>query len=891
MGTSAWAYDVPDGWTIKNVFIGTQSGTTVNAEDYESAESTTGWTSSQTLSIASKTQVSVDLDASAYDGANYTVPTYVGGNTIRVAGTGSVSMIYSFDAVSTGKLIFEGDFWGGKSDGGSENTSDPVYFRFLDSDGNTVLQVGPTQGSGNQYFQIGGTNMYIYGTESVIQSYNRDRYLGYGIRDMVIDFATGEVSLTLDYVNESNVRKQVSVGQKASGYYNMGLKKNIAKLQVLKNDRSKASLKAWLDNVKLYNIVQEGKHSYNIYARSGATNLKLLGAGELAEDGTYSVTNLSKVLQYGGKYYVLDDNTVTKFATQTYTMGTSDETKYINYTLDESILYFEEGESITYGGDLTYSSDFSGGICINYRATKYKGSFTVEETGRYSVEMNIGDGHGTNSRHFAILTKSGDTYTPIASTDVSGTTPSVKQVYTKYFSAEAGTTLYTGYTANTLGLDYLIIRKIGETVTFNALKTKAEALVAVANDNASANSTLSTAISTQAAAVESATTASAITTATNTLKTAMLTYIGAANPTGANEFDLEFMIVNPGMEVDGAPDGYQNAVTGWSRCATVTNYRPIAITSFTNTSGAFTGTYAYENWHGAGLAGQMKQTISDMPDGVYKVQLGVFVGSLNGQFAYAKSNGVTYKYPLTVGNETEDATIYVPVTGGSLEIGLDMNDAGVAWAAIDNARIHKVNYNVSKTITSAGWATYCSPYALDLEHATGLTDAFIVTGGTGGVLAKTSVKGGTVPANTGLLLKGDEGTATIPVVASSSTSVSGNKLVGVTTETVLDLDSNDDGTADQSVYVLMNDATNGLGFYQTTTTSFTLGANTAYLPSNFAGAGARFFSLFDDEATSIKNLTPALSEGEGVVYNLRGQRVTQPTKGLYIVNGKKFIIK
>ena len=35
---------------------------------------------------------------------------------------------------------------------------------------------------------------------------------------------------------------------------------------------------------------------------------------------------------------------------------------------------------------------------------------------------------------------------------------------------------------------------------------------------------------------------------------------------------------------------------------------------------------------------------------------------------------------------------------------------------------------VSKTVTAAGWATYCSPYALDLANATGLTDAYIVTG-------------------------------------------------------------------------------------------------------------------------------------------------------------------
>ena len=201
--------------------------------------------------------------------------------------------------------------------------------------------------------------------------------------------------------------------------------------------------------------------------------------------------------------------------------------------------------------------------------------------------------------------------------------------------------------------------------------------------------------------------------------------------------------------------------------------------------------------------------------------------------------------------------------------------------------------NETKSISAAGWATYCSPYALDLENATNLTDAYIVTGGAGGVLTKNSVKGGTVPANTGLLLNGTEGSAvevTIPVVASSSTDVSDNKLLGVTSETVLDLDDNDDGTADQSVYVLMNE-TDGLGFYQTTTTSFTLGANTAYLPANFAGATARYFNL-EDPATGINSVKGKEFMVNGSeIYNLQGQRVAQPAKGLYIINGKKVMVK
>jgi hypothetical protein len=48
-----------------------------------------------------------------------------------------------------------------------------------------------------------------------------------------------------------------------------------------------------------------------------------------------------------------------------------------------------------------------------------------------------------------------------------------------------------------------------------------------------------------------------------------------------------------------------------------------------------------------------------------------------------------------------------------------------------------------------------------------------------------------------------------------------------------------------------------------------------------------------DVPTGIRNLTPALSEGEGVWYSLDGRRLTgEPQqKGIYIRNGKKTVIK
>jgi hypothetical protein len=46
---------------------------------------------------------------------------------------------------------------------------------------------------------------------------------------------------------------------------------------------------------------------------------------------------------------------------------------------------------------------------------------------------------------------------------------------------------------------------------------------------------------------------------------------------------------------------------------------------------------------------------------------------------------------------------------------------------------------------------------------------------------------------------------------------------------------------------------------------------------------------FGGEATGIEAVKTTKANGE--YYNLAGQRVAQPTKGLYIVNGKKVVIK
>ena len=181
--------------------------------------------------------------------------------------------------------------------------------------------------------------------------------------------------------------------------------------------------------------------------------------------------------------------------------------------------------------------------------------------------------------------------------------------------------------------------------------------------------------------------------------------------------------------------------------------------------------------------------------------------------------------------------------------------------------------SVTKTISAAGYATYYSSYALDFSSADGLT-AYVAKK-SGAVITFETVT--SVPANTGVLLKGAAGKYTITTTSSPAEVTS--ELVGVTADT----------SVDAGAFVLMN-GEYGVGFYKTKN-AFTVGANTAYLP---ASVSARSFIGFEEdgettgvsEALSVKGMDTAAP-----VYNLQGQRVNAPQRGIFIQNGKKYIVK
>ena len=187
----------------------------------------------------------------------------------------------------------------------------------------------------------------------------------------------------------------------------------------------------------------------------------------------------------------------------------------------------------------------------------------------------------------------------------------------------------------------------------------------------------------------------------------------------------------------------------------------------------------------------------------------------------------------------------------------------------------------SVTVTNAGMATYISTYDLDFS-STGI-EAYKVKVSTKGVATLTKVD--EVPAGTPILLVKDGGaTEDIPVTTGAAT-VSDNDLVAGTDAAVATVDG-------EYTNMILNNVDGNVGFYFAA--GQTVAADKAYLHiatslAPNAEAGARLVFVFDGETTAISNVKQATSEG--AVYNLSGQRVGQPTKGLYIVNGKKVVIK
>ena len=165
--------------------------------------------------------------------------------------------------------------------------------------------------------------------------------------------------------------------------------------------------------------------------------------------------------------------------------------------------------------------------------------------------------------------------------------------------------------------------------------------------------------------------------------------------------------------------------------------------------------------------------------------------------------------------------------------------------------------------------TYCSDKTLDFSDVAGLTASY-VSAVTSTEAELTGV--GAVASGQGIILQGEEGTTYEVPVVEEGEDLAGNILIGVLEATSIDAGN----------YILMD------GVFIPCIDG-TLPAGKAYLPKDAVTSGAKVISLVFGESTGINEVQK--SEADGAIYNLSGMRVSKTQKGVYIMNGRKVIVK
>lgn len=221
-------------------------------------------------------------------------------------------------------------------------------------------------------------------------------------------------------------------------------------------------------------------------------------------------------------------------------------------------------------------------------------------------------------------------------------------------------------------------------------------------------------------------------------------------------------------------------------------------------------------------------------------------------------------------------------------------DSKSAWVIIEVADLEGYTHTVS--VTDAGWATLYLGYNAEIPE--GVT-AYAVSSVDAESATLEEVKN-VLPANTAVLLNATAGDYNFDFTAATA-EVANNVLRGTVFNTAIPED----------IYVLGN-GTAGVGFYKaiknmnvdtsddivegegeeavTTPVNDAVLNNAfkAYLPANGVAAQALRFNF--GGTTAIESVVNGIN-ANAAIYDLSGRRVEKATKGIYIVNGKKMIVK
>ena len=232
----------------------------------------------------------------------------------------------------------------------------------------------------------------------------------------------------------------------------------------------------------------------------------------------------------------------------------------------------------------------------------------------------------------------------------------------------------------------------------------------------------------------------------------------------------------------------------------------------------------------------------------------------------------------------------------------------VGWPDVSNSKsawyvseVSAAEVKHTLTVSAARWSSLVLGFNATIPSGVTayVVSSYVVPETIAGEATITPISGNVLPANTPVLINAAEGNYDFAYTTATAT-VGNNLLEGKPYNTYLTT------VAGTTHYVLSYDGENvsTIGLYKKTVYDadrsddvegndhITFFANKAYLPVTASNGAAPMLRITrGDDATGIQDAELTIDNGQLTIYDITGRRVEKMEKGIYIVNGRKVVIK
>lgn len=350
--------------------------------------------------------------------------------------------------------------------------------------------------------------------------------------------------------------------------------------------------------------------------------------------------------------------------------------------------------------------------------------------------------------------------------------------------------------------------------------------------------------------------------------------------------EADMSILNDNSEGTGST-GYLYIGSANTEKLTITKITFTANVNYSSKTTVWSGSHDLDSWSGFELTGSTYRNIlknAKKGDVLRITYTSDEAGQIN--FCYGNWSSITEGH-FDVAVIAEPTTIEYEITTASIleriqNEGIVLNGENALVSAVDLLTYDDSFDAVAVTIGSDGIATFSSMKDLDFS-GTGISVYYASAVAKGKVtLTETS----TTWNYQGYLLVGDEGTYDVPVTASATYPAATYLKGQVGSGTVAA------STDSKYHYIFAKNSSGDIAFYKLTK-DHTLGEKKAYLETDVditpTAETKGVILLFSDGETGIS--TVQVSFQDDAIYTLSGLRVSNPTRGLYIVGGRKVFVK